>query len=117
MNAANVQQVFSGEISKVSRKGNQVTASGKLANSIFETQLPLLVRGTSCPHLRGSPGDGSHLISQGCTGPDAVMKRAAWQCTGLIANPVSSGFPYTLALSSLTGIGASAIAALAAEIG
>lgn len=114
MNAANIQQVFSGEVSKVSRQGNKITASGKLANSIFETQLPLLVRGTSCPHLRGSPGDGSHLISQGCTGPDATMKRSAWQCTGLVANPIGSGFPYTLTLSSLTGIGAAVSVALLA---
>ena len=41
------------------------------------------------------------------------MKRAAWQFTGLVAYPISAGFPYEINLSSLTGIGASAIAALA----
>jgi hypothetical protein len=113
MNATNVQQMFSGNCLKTNRNGNKVTASCKMGAAVFETQLPLLVRGVSCPHLRGSVGDGSHLISQGCTGPDAIMKRAAWKCTGLVANPINNGFPYQLALSSLTGVGASAIAALA----
>ncbi len=110
-----VSTIFTGECSTIARKGNSLTASCKLGSSLFETMLPILVRGTMCSHLRGSPGDGTHLISQGCTGPDAIMLKSNWKCTGLVANPRSAAFPYALVLSSLTGVGAGAIASLAAS--
>jgi hypothetical protein len=104
-------KVFSGEVSAVSRDGNTVKATCKLANSIFETGLPMLLRGVVCSHLKGSPGDGSHLISQGCSGPDAVMKKTYWKFTGEAANPITSAFPATLKLNTITKVGAGAIAA------
>lgn len=109
----NAQLQFSGEVVNTSRKGNKITANCKFGTGLFESELPLLVRGIICPHLRGSYGDGSHLISQGCTGPDALMKKANWKFTANVAGVPSAAFPYALQLSTLAGVGASAIAALA----
>lgn len=109
----NATQVFSGDCVDISRAGNVVKASCKLGSSLFDTELPVLVKGVMCPHLRGSPGDGTHLISQGCTGPDAIMLRSKWKFTGLVANPISVAYPYALKLGTLVGVGTSAAAALA----
>lgn len=109
----NKVQVFSGEVASLSRQGNNLSCKCKFGSGIFETQMPVLVKGTLCPHLRGSPGDGTHLISQGCTGPDAVMKSSNWKFTASVANPINAAFPFLLKVSGLAGSGAAAIAALA----
>lgn len=80
----NAVQIFSGDVSSVDRKGRKLTAKCRLGRNIFDTQLPVFVKGISCSHLRGSPGDGSHLISQGCTGPDNIMLRNRWKFTAKV---------------------------------
>lgn len=113
--AVNVETLFTGEVSSIDRKGRKLTARCKLGNGLFDTQLPVFLKGVMCSHLRGSPGDGSHLISQGCTGPDAIMLKASWKFTAKIAAPISADFPFILNLSTLTGVGVKAAAAIAAN--
>ncbi len=108
-NLTNVQTVFSGDAQQFSRKGNKLTIKCSFGPALFETQLPRLVRGTICNHLGGSNNDGSFLISAGCT-----LLKANWKFTGLVIGGISSAFPFTLNLGTLTGVGANAAAALAA---
>lgn len=112
--ASSPTPVFSGEVESFQRKGNALSCKCRFGTGIFETQLPVLLKGTVCPHLRGSPGDGSHLISQGCTGPDAVMKASNWKLTAAVANPISAAYPYQIHVSALTPVGAGAMATITA---
>lgn len=113
--AVNVDTVFTGEVNSIERKGNKLTARCKLGNGLFDAQLPVMLKGTMCSHLRGSPGDGTHLISQGCTGPDTIMLRSRWKFSAKVAAPISADFPFALTLSNLAGVGDKAAAALAAN--
>lgn len=108
-----VQQVFTGDASAPSRDGNKIMMKCKMGPALLSSQLPTILRGVQCSHLRGSNASGLNLISAGCTGPDTVMLKSNWQATALVAGPISAGFPYALNLSSLTGTGAGITAALA----
>jgi hypothetical protein len=99
--------IFFGDCGQVSREGSKLRARCRFGPTVFDTQVPRMIRGSMCNHVGGS-NDGTFLISAGCT-----LLKSAWKFTGLVANPISSSFPYTLKLSSLTGIGADAIASLA----
>ena len=104
---SNVVTVFTGDCSRPRRTGSKFTMSGRFGPALLETELPRMVRGTSCNNLGGS-NDGSFLISAGCT-----LLKSAWKFTGLVHSPLSAAYPYSLSLGTLTGVGANAAAALA----
>ncbi|HVU27064.1 MAG TPA: phage BR0599 family protein [Verrucomicrobiae bacterium] len=112
VNLTNVQKMFTGPLSKPSRQGKKFTPQFSTGDNVFDSQVPRLIRGTMCNHLGGA-NDGMHLVSIGCTGPDAIMLKTSWKCTATVADPVSSAFPYQLNLTGLTGAGANSAAALA----
>ncbi|HLX68855.1 MAG TPA: phage BR0599 family protein [Verrucomicrobiae bacterium] len=107
------QTMFTGDASAPSRDGNKIKMKCKMGPALLGSQLPIFLRGVQCSHLRGSNASGLNLISAGCTGPDNIMLRANWKATGLVAGPLSAGFPYTLSLSNLVGTGANVASALA----
>lgn len=106
------QTMFTGDASAPSRDGNKIMMKCKMGPALLGSQLPTILRGVQCSHLRGSNASGLNLISAGCTGPDSVMLKTNWKATATVAGPVSAGFPYTLNLLALTGVGAGVNAAL-----
>lgn len=115
VNVTKPQTMFTGDCSAPARDGNIMKMKCHTGPSMFNSRLPGLLRGVQCSHLRGTNADGTNLISVGCTGPDSVMLLSKWKFSALVAGPVSAGYPYSLNLSALTGVGANAIAALAAS--
>lgn len=111
---SNAQQVFFGEVAAPSKNGGKITAKCKVGNGLLRASLPRMVCGTMCNHLAGT-NDGTHLISVGCTGPDSVMPKSNWKFTALVTSPLSAGFPPTVNVNTLTGVGTNAAAALAAS--
>jgi hypothetical protein len=92
----NAVKQFDGEASKFSRRGNKVVADARVGSSLFETMLPLMVRGKICNHIKGSNFDRSFLISAGCT-----LLASDWHFTATVASPVSGEYPFELHVAGL----------------
>ncbi|HZQ46702.1 MAG TPA: phage BR0599 family protein [Verrucomicrobiae bacterium] len=105
---SNAEIVFTGDASATSRQGNVIKAKCKFGPSVLESQLPPMIRGTICNHLKGTNADGSFLISAGCT-----LLKADWKFTGLVTAPLSAAFPFALHVGTLTGVGTNAAASIA----
>jgi hypothetical protein len=114
VNLSNVEVIFTGNADAPRREGNKIIAKCKMGSALLDTQFPFFLKGKGCRHVAGSAGDGTHLISVGCTGPDVQMLKARWKFTATVAAPVSSAFPNVLHLATLVGAGAGAAASLAA---
>lgn len=111
-NVNNAVTMFTGDAGAPARDGNKITMKCKMGPALLGSQLPIFLRGVQCSHLRGSNASGLNLISAGCTGPDSIMLKANWLATASVASPLSAGFPSTLNLLELTGVGANIAAAL-----
>lgn len=91
----NAEQVFSGQVPEVQRAGNKLSCKGKFGSALFDTNLPIFVRSTTCNHLKGS-NDGTFLISAGCS-----LLKANWEFTALVGGPLSVNYPFTVYLTNL----------------
>ncbi len=101
--------LFTGEVTNPRVRGKKLLATLVPGGVDFDQQVPRFLLGPLCNHLVGANPGGGFLMSYGCG-----LLKTAWGFTAEVVGPVSGDHPFELSLDTLTGVGASAAAALAA---
>jgi len=98
--AGNVAVIFSGEVVKVTVKGSRLQAVAAPAGTLFDRQAPRFLFQQQCNH--------------GLFGPGCTLAAADWKFTVTMSAAPAGGYPAAYYVAALTGVGAAAIAAMAA---
>lgn len=102
--AINAAVLFTGELVNAAVRGSRITGTAVTGGTMFDRKVPRVVFGPSCNNA---------LFDLGCN-PDGTMAKALWKFSAVVSDPGSAGYPFEFELSTLTGVGARAIAALVA---
>jgi hypothetical protein len=99
--AVNASIIFTGDIVKVSPEGSKITGKAVSGGIMFDRLVPTWSFQRDC---------NVNLFSVACG-----LSKAAWKFAAVIQDPGDEGYPFEFVLEQLTGVGPSAIAALAAD--
>lgn len=103
LTVSNVAVLFTGEVVRVSVTGSKVSGKCVTAGSVFDRLIPGFLFQPMCNYL---------LFTPGC-----ALAKADWKCTATVQDAGAVGYPFEFVLEGLTGVGARAIAAIAAGLG
>ena len=98
--ASNATVIFTGEVVKVGPRGNRLVAKAAPAGSLFDRLIPRFMFQLGCNHT---------LFDVGCG-----LVKADWQFSAVMHVAPAGGYPFSYVLEGFAGVGANAVAALAA---